>query len=111
MKTRSKTLLVASTLCAMAASLQTSSAQSVIYIVDEVISRGPCRIVVPEQIQSDYQPHLAAEYRNGYFAGRRDAAWGIQRNSPAAFRVSGGRWESYFQEGYADGYDGRQIRH
>jgi len=111
MKTRSKTLLVAGAICAMAASLQPVSAQSVIYIVEEVISRGPCRVIVPEQIQSDYLPHLAAEYRNGYFAGRRDAAWGIHRNSTAAFRVSGGRWESYFQEGYADGYDGRQIRH
>jgi hypothetical protein len=108
MKTRSTLLAVLASLTGLVAS---ANAQQVIYIVEEPIRHSACHVLIPNEIRSDYQPHLAVEYRNGYFAGRRDAAWGVTRNSPAAFRASGGRWESYFQEGYADGYDGRPIRH
>lgn len=58
-----------------------------------------------------YQPHLAHAYRMGYFAGRQDRAWGLDRNYRRAFELSGASWESYFQEGYADGYDCRPMNH
>jgi hypothetical protein len=60
---------------------------------------------------SDYQPHLAREYRNGWQAGAYDAAWGAGRDYRRAYAVQGTGWESYFQEGYGDGYDGRPMAH
>lgn len=102
-------------LLSLAASLplQTARAQRVIYYVEDIqpVYYGPERIVVAIDGRSDYQPHLAREYRAGYWAGRQDSAYGYQRNSVRAFRAFGGRWESYFQEGYADGYDGRPMNH
>lgn len=56
-----------------------------------------------------YLPHLAQAYRMGYCAGRQDRACGFDRNYRRAFEVSGTQWESYFQEGYADGYDCRPM--
>ncbi len=61
--------------------------------------------------RGDYQPHLAQAYRMGYFAGRQDRACGLDRNYRRAFEHSGSGWESYFQEGYADGYECRPMNH
>jgi len=58
-----------------------------------------------------YQPHLAHAYRMGYCAGRNDRACGFDRNYRRAFEASGSGWESYFQEGYADGYECRPMNH
>lgn len=114
MKTSFSHLASLALLC-LAASLplQNACAQRVIYYVDEIqpVYYGSERIVVATDGRSDYQPHLAREYRTGYWAGRQDSAYGFPRNSVRAFRASGGRWESYFQEGYADGYDGRPMNH
>jgi hypothetical protein len=71
--------------------------------VRDVAVRNPAR--------SDYQPHLTADYRVGYWAGRNDAACGWSRNYRRAFVRSGCQWESYFQEGYADGFSGSPMRH
>lgn len=59
----------------------------------------------------DYLPHLAHAYRMGYCAGRNDRACGLDRNYRRAFEASGSGWESYFQEGYADGYECRPMNH
>lgn len=56
-----------------------------------------------------YLPHLAHAYRLGYCAGRQDRACGFDRNYRRAFEASGSSWESYFQEGYADGYECRPM--
>lgn len=58
-----------------------------------------------------YLPHLAHAYRMGYCAGRNDRACGFDRNYRRAFEASGSGWESYFQEGYADGYECRPMNH
>jgi len=58
-----------------------------------------------------YQPHLAHAYRMGYCAGRNDRACGFDRDYLRAFETSGSGWESYFQEGYADGYECRPMNH
>lgn len=60
---------------------------------------------------SDYQPHLASEYRNGWRAGAQDAAYGVNRDYRRAYACHGTGWESYFQEGYNDGYEGRPMAH
>lgn len=60
---------------------------------------------------SDYQPHLASEYRNGWRAGAQDAAYGAPRDYRRAYVCQGSGWESYFQEGYNDGYEGRGMAH
>ncbi|MGV3658873.1 MAG: hypothetical protein ACO1TE_01775 [Prosthecobacter sp.] len=68
----------------------------------------------PRQIRasgSDYQPELAQSYRQGWAAGQRARHCGWQRDSHGAFLCSGCAWESYFQEGYADGFDGHGMRH
>jgi len=59
----------------------------------------------------DYLPHLAHAYRLGYCAGRNDRACGFERNYRRAFEASDSGWESYFQEGYADGYECRPMNH
>ena len=65
----------------------------------------------PVQVSSPgaYLPHLAHSYRMGYSAGRQDRACGFDRNYRRAFEISGSSWESYFQEGYADGYECRPM--
>jgi len=60
---------------------------------------------------SDYQPHLATEYRNGWRAGAQDSAYGANRDYRRAYACQGTGWESYFQEGYTDGYQGRPMAH
>ena len=60
---------------------------------------------------SDYAPNLSEAYRLGYRCGSDDAFEGRGRNYSLAYRRYGSGWESYFQEGYADGYDGRRPRH
>jgi hypothetical protein len=60
---------------------------------------------------SDYPPNLATEYRNGFEIGQKDASVGYPRDSRRAYERFGGGYESYFQEGYADGFDGRQMAH
>lgn len=65
----------------------------------------------PRANGSDYQPELAQSYRQGWAAGQRARHCGWQRDSHGAFLCSGAAWESYFQEGYADGFDGRGRRH
>ena len=61
--------------------------------------------------RSDYPTHLQASYRCGYWAGveARRNGWG--RDYHGAFIATGSSWESYFQEGYADGYDCHGMRH
>lgn len=61
--------------------------------------------------QSDYLPHLAQEYRSGYDIGAKDRQMGYPRDYRRAYERFGRGYESYFQEGYADGYDGNRIRH
>jgi len=61
--------------------------------------------------RSDYQPHLAQSYRQGWMAGQMARTHGWPRDYRSAFLATGCGWESYFQEGYADGYDGRCMRH
>ena len=65
----------------------------------------------PQNGGSDYPPNLATEYRNGFEIGQKDASVGYPRDSRRAYERFGGGYESYFQEGYADGYDGRQMAH
>lgn len=60
---------------------------------------------------SDYLPHLRDEYRNGYDVGAKDRSYGYPREHSRAYDRFGRGYESYFQEGYADGYDGRGLRH
>ena len=61
--------------------------------------------------RGDYQPQLATEYRNGYDIGQRDASVGYPSDYHRAFERFGGGFESYFQEGYSDGYEGRGMQH
>jgi len=53
----------------------------------------------------------ANEYRNGYDVGAKDRSYGYPRDHRRAYERFGRGYESYFQEGYADGYDGRGLRH
>ena len=76
---------------------------------DRDYDRGPARDERPTR--SDYQPELAEAYRLGYDCGRSDAAARLSRNSDRAYSRFGRGWQAYFQEGYADGYDGRGLRH
>lgn len=110
--------LVAAAVLALAATAARAQRYTVEYyygrpIAVEITYPGYCPPpvypVAPER--TEYQPHLAADYRAGYWAGRRDAGMGFGRNSRGAFLASGCRWESYFQEGYADGYEGRPMNH
>ena len=66
---------------------------------------------VTTPVPGAYLPHLAHAYRMGYCAGRNDRACGYHRDYRRAFEVSGSGWESYFQEGYADGYECRPMNH
>jgi len=61
--------------------------------------------------RGDYQPHLLRSYRAGYRYGTADRYSGRARDYRSAFLCSGESWESYFQEGYADGYDLRGEQH
>jgi hypothetical protein len=61
--------------------------------------------------QSDYLPHLSQEYRSGYEIGAKDRQYGYPKDYRRAYERFGRGYESYFQEGYTDGYDGRQIAH
>ncbi len=61
--------------------------------------------------QSDYLPHLSQEYRNGWDIGSRDRQTGYPRDYRRAYERFGRGYESYFQEGYEDGYAGRSMRH
>ncbi len=61
--------------------------------------------------RSDYLPHLSQEYRNGYDIGAKDRQAGYPRDHRRGYERFGRGYESYFQEGYADGYDGNRIRH
>lgn len=61
--------------------------------------------------QSDYLPHLSQEYRNGWDIGARDRQTGYPRDYRRAYERFGRGYESYFQEGYEDGYSGQPIRH
>jgi len=65
----------------------------------------------PPPPSSDYLPHLRDEYRNGYDVGAKDRSYGYPRDHRRAYERFGRGYESYFQEGYADGYDGRGLRH
>lgn len=65
----------------------------------------------PREVRSDYLDHLAREYRNGWRAGRADRFNGWDRDYRRAYEIFGRGWESYFQEGYADGYEGRCPQH
>ncbi len=61
--------------------------------------------------RSDYQAHLAQTYRQGWMAGQMARSYGWPRDYRSAFLAARCGSESYFQEGYADGYDGRCMRH
>lgn len=61
--------------------------------------------------RSDYQPHLARSYRAGHRYGAADRFCGRSRDYRSAFLCSGESWESYFQEGYNDGYELRGQQH
>jgi hypothetical protein len=88
--------------------------------VTDFVSQAIARPTVPVSVNprvvnlgggSDYQPHLASEYRNGWRAGAQDAAYGANRDYRRAYACQGTGWESYFQEGYNDGYEGRGLAH
>jgi hypothetical protein len=85
-------------------------------IVTQAIARPTIPMAVNPRVVglgggSDYQPHLATEYRNGWRAGAQDAACGANRDYRRAYACFGTGWESYFQEGYSDGYEGRPMAH
>jgi hypothetical protein len=61
--------------------------------------------------QTDYLPHLSQEYRSGHDIGAKDRQYGYPRDYRRAYERFGRGYESYFQEGYADGYDGRPMAH
>jgi hypothetical protein len=61
--------------------------------------------------QSDYLPHLSQEYRSGWDIGSRDRQTGYPRDYRRAYERFGRGYESYFQEGYEDGFAGRAMRH
>jgi hypothetical protein len=65
----------------------------------------------PPQPGNDDADHLTKEYQNGYDIGQRDASVGYPRDYRRAFERFGGGYESTFQEGYMDGYDGRGMQH
>jgi hypothetical protein len=66
---------------------------------------------MPPGQRQDYPMHLAAEYRNGHEIGQRDASLGYPADYRRGFERFGGGYESYFQEGYNDGYTGRPLQH
>jgi hypothetical protein len=121
MKTKSRVSLLLATLIAfgMAAAPGVSLADPYYWgyrIVPAPPADTPVYIPVPPHRShggrgGDYQPHLTHAYRMGYYAGRQDRAWGMDRNYRRAFELSGSQWESYFQEGYADGYECRPLNH
>jgi hypothetical protein len=65
----------------------------------------------PAEARGDYPTHLLAAYRQGYWAGVYARQYGWARDSHGAWLAAGAGWESYFQEGYADGYDCHGMRH
>lgn len=60
---------------------------------------------------SDYLPHLRDEYRSGYDIGAKDRSLGYLSDPKRAYTRFGRGAESYFNEGYADGFSGAPIRH
>ena len=71
----------------------------------------PQRNTAPPPTQSDYIPPLRDEYRAGYEIGAQDRSYGYPANYQRAYQRFGHGYESYFQEGYNDGYEARAIRH
>jgi hypothetical protein len=69
---------------------------------------GPAPLPSPPDC---YPPVHADEYRSGYDLGRTDARYGYPRDPRRAYTRYGRGYESFFQEGYLDGYDGRSMRH
>lgn len=65
----------------------------------------------PQQPRQDYPPHLLDEYRNGHNVGVQDRSYGYPNDYARAYARFGRGYESYFQEGYADGYNGRPAAH
>ncbi len=60
---------------------------------------------------SGYLPHLRDEYRNGYGIGQQDRSYGYPADYRRGYSRYGHGYESYFQEGYADGYASRPMAH
>jgi hypothetical protein len=84
--------------------------------ISQVVARPSAPLIVNPRVGtlregSDYQPHLASEYRHGWRAGAQDATYGASRDYRRAYACQGTGWESYFQEGYNDGYEGRPMAH
>ena len=78
----------------------------------------PAQQQQPQQVQrpqppvtSDYLPHLRDEYRTAYDIGARDRSLGYLSDYKRAYTRFGHGFESYFQEGYNDGFNGNRIRH
>ena len=67
--------------------------------------------LAPPPAQSDYPPHLRDEYRSGHEIGVQDRSYGYPANYQRAYQRFGHGYESCFQEGYDDGYEGRSMRH
>lgn len=73
------------------------------------VQQQPQRATPPAT--SDYLPHLRDEYRTAYDIGARDRSYGYLSDYKRAFTRFGRGFESYFQEGYNDGYNGARMKH
>lgn len=60
---------------------------------------------------SDYMPLQRDEYRSGYDIGAKDRSLGYLSDPKRAYTRFGRGAESYFNEGYSDGFNGAPIRH
>jgi hypothetical protein len=60
---------------------------------------------------SDYLPLQRDEYRSGYDIGAKDRSLGYLSDPKRAYTRFGRGAESYFNEGYSDGFNGTPIRH
>ena len=60
---------------------------------------------------SDYLPHLRDEYRAGYDIGAKDHSLGYLSDPKRGYTRFGHGFETYFNEGYSDGFNGGQMRH
>jgi hypothetical protein len=62
---------------------------------------------------SDYQPKVAKAYRGGYSAGRTDRLEGLPLDPQRSLMSWGGDgdYESFFRDGYFDGFLNNGMRH
>ena len=59
---------------------------------------------------AEERPEYASEYRNGYDIGSQDRNYGYPQDARRAYDRFGRGFETYFREGYSDGFEGRPAR-